>query len=62
MKRAPETALRYLIREIDKLNAKDCEKFKNKWTDVEIDAFSNLQVGDTEGIKVAYESVFTRIQ
>ena len=67
MKGDPVTALKYVTREIDSLNAKGREKYKDKWidfklTDAEIEMFGKLQLGDTEGIKAAYESIFDRIQ
>ena len=67
MKGDPVTALKYVTRELDALNAKGREQYKDKWTDfkltdAETEMFGKLQVGDTEGIKAAYESIFDRIQ
>ncbi len=63
----PTTALQYLTREIDRLNAKGKERYGNKWTNFELteaeqQELSSLDVGDEQGIKNVYEKVFTRIR
>ena len=67
MNNDPEVALRYLVREIDNLNMKGKEKFGKKWedfklTDSEISRFGNIEPGDTEAIKQAYQDVYNRLQ
>lgn len=67
MNNDPITALKYVVREIDNLNAKGREKFKDKWKDFELteaeqQTFANLKPGDEQGIKDAYASIFDRIQ
>ena len=67
MNNDPDMALKYVIREIDNLNAKGREKYKGKWVDFELtesekQAFSKLEAGDAEGIKSVYNSIFERIQ
>ncbi len=63
----PEAAKRYLIREIDTLNQKGKEKYGKKWTDFELteselQQFSNIESGDTDAIKSAYEAVYDRLR
>ena len=63
----PTTALQYITREFDRLNATGKEKYKNKWKDFELTEdekalFSNLEPGDTDGIKNAYETIYKRFQ
>nr|DAG28838.1 MAG TPA: nuclease [Bacteriophage sp.] len=63
----PQAALRYLVREIDSVNEAGKTKFKDKWndfelTDSEVQQFNNIDPGDTEAIKVAYEKVYDRLR
>ncbi len=63
----PEAAKRYLIREIDTLNQKGKEKYGKKWTDFELteselQQFNNIESGDTDAIKSAYEAVYDRLR
>lgn len=62
MQSDPETALRYIVRDIDKLNADGAKRFGKGWknfelTESEMNALSNVEPGDTAGI----ENVFTEI-
>ena len=48
----PMTALQYIQRQVDTMNAAGAKKFGRKWndfelTDAEIDAFKNIAPGDT---------------
>ena len=66
IKSDPETALRYVVRNIDDMNAAGKKKFGNKWkdfelTDAEAELFGNIKPGDTEAIKNAFESVGARL-
>ena len=63
----PQAALRYLVREIDSVNEAGKTKFKDKWndfelTDSEVQQFNNIDPGDTEAIKAAYEKVYDRLR
>ena len=56
MKEDPMTALSYLQKQIDKMNAEGARKFGKKWkdftlTDEEIKAFGNVPKGDEESCK-----------
>lgn len=62
----PMSALRYIQRDIDALNTQGAKKFGKKWkdfklTDEEVRALSNLQQGDSEGIKQVFEQVGSRL-
>lgn len=62
----PQAAMRYAIKEIDSLNSAGAKKFGDKWKDIsltddEINAFSQIDNGDTEAIKGLYESIGNRI-
>lgn len=62
----PMTALRYMEREIDSLNKNGLAKYGKKWkdfslTDDEIKMFNNINPGDEEAIKSAYEQVSRRL-
>lgn len=66
IKSDPETALRYVVRNIDDMNAAGKKKFGSKWkdfelTDAEAELFSKIKPGDTEAIKEAFESVGVRL-
>lgn len=66
IKSDPETALRYVVRNIDDMNAAGKKKFGNKWkdfelTDAEAEMFKNIKSGDTDAIKQAFESVGARL-
>lgn len=66
MKEDPMTALSYLQKQIDKMNAEGAKKFGKKWkdftlTDNEIKAFGNVAKGDEEALKSLYEGVGRRI-
>lgn len=66
MKEDPMTALSYLQKQIDKMNAEGAKKFGKKWkdftlTDNEIKAFGNVAKGDEEVLKSLYEGVGRRI-
>ncbi len=66
MKEDPMTALSYLQKQIDKMNAEGARKFGKKWkdftlTDEEIKAFGNVPKGDEEALKNLYESVGKRV-
>lgn len=63
----PQAALRYLVHEIDSVNEAGKTKFKDKWndfelTDSEVQQFNNIDPGDTEAIKAAYEKVYDRLR
>ena len=63
----PQAAMRYLVREIDSMNEAGQKKFKDKWknfemTDSEVQQFANIDPGDTEAIKAAYENVYDRLR
>lgn len=63
----PQAALRYLVREVDSVNEAGKAKFKDKWnnfelTDSEVQQFNNIDPGDTEAIKAAYEKVYDRLR
>ena len=67
MNNDPETAKRYLIKEIDNLNKKGAEKFGKKWKNFEISEdelkkFDSIQPGDTDAIKQAYQDVYNRLR
>lgn len=62
----PMSALRYIQRDIDALNTQGAKKYGKKWkdfklTDEEVRALSNLQQGDSEGIKQVFEQVGSRL-
>lgn len=66
MKEDPMTALSYLQKQIDKMNAEGAKKFGKKWkdftlTDNEIKAFGDVAKGDEEALKSLYEGVGRRI-
>ncbi len=66
MKEDPMTALSYLQKQIDKMNAEGARKFGKKWkdftlTDEEIKAFGNVPKGDEKALKNLYESVGKRV-
>lgn len=66
MKEDPMTALSYLQKQIDKMNAEGAKKFGEKWkdftlTDEEIKAFGNVPNGDEGALKNIYEDVGKRI-
>lgn len=66
MKEDPMTALSYLQKQIDKMNAEGTKKFGKKWkdftlTDEEIKAFGDVPKGDEEALKNIYESVGKRV-
>ena len=66
MKEDPMTALSYLQKQIDKMNAEGAKKFGKKWkdftlTDEEIKAFGDVPKGDEEALKNIYESVGKRV-
>jgi hypothetical protein len=66
MKEDPMTALSYLQKQIDKMNAEGTKKFGEKWkdftlTDEEIKAFGDVPKGDEEALKNIYESVGKRV-
>ena len=61
----PQAAMRYLVREIDNMNEAGQKKFKDKWknfemTDSEVKQFADIDPGDTDAIKAAYENVCVR--
>lgn len=63
----PQAAMRYLIREIDSMNEAGQKKFKDKWqnfemTDSEVKQFADIDPGDTDAIKAAYENVYDRLR
>lgn len=63
----PQAAMRYLVREIDSMNEAGQKKFKDKWqnfemTDSEVKQFADIDPGDTEAIKAAYENVYDRLR
>ena len=62
----PMTALQYIQRQVDTMNAAGAKKFGRKWndfelTDAEIDAFKNIAPGDTQAVETAMENVGKRI-
>ena len=62
----PMTALQYIQRHVDTMNAAGAKKFGRKWndfelTDAEIDAFKNIDPGDTQAVETAMENVGKRI-
>ena len=66
MKSDPETALRYVVRNIDDMNAAGQKKFGKAWkdfvlTDAETNTFRNIKKGDTDAIKSAFEEVGERL-
>ena len=66
LKNDPMTALQYITRQIDSLNANGLEKFGKKWKDFsltkeEIDAFGNLVPGDSDGLKKLFEQIGDRV-
>lgn len=63
----PQAAMRYLVREIDSMNEAGQKKFKDKWqnfemTDSEVKQFADIDPGDTDAIKTAYENVYDRLR
>ena len=63
----PQAAMRYLVREIDSMNEAGQKKFKDKWqnfemTDSEVKQFADINPGDTDAIKAAYENVYDRLR
>ncbi len=63
----PQAAMRYLVREIDNMNEAGQKKFKDKWknfemTDSEVKQFADIDPGDTDAIKAAYENVYDRLR
>jgi hypothetical protein len=63
----PQAAMRYLVREIDNMNEAGQKKFKDKWknfemTDSEVKQFADIDLGDTDAIKTAYENVYDRLR
>lgn len=63
----PQAAMRYLVREIDSMNEAGKKKFKDKWqnfemTDSEVKQFADIDPGDTDAIKAAYENVYDRMR
>ncbi len=63
----PMAAFRYIQRDIDALNADGLKKFGKKWkdfslTDEEIEAFKNIDSGDTDSIKELYQKIGKRIE
>lgn len=63
----PQAAMRYLVREIDSMNEAGQKKFKDKWqnfemTDSELKQFADIDPGDTDAIKAAYENVYDRLR
>lgn len=63
----PQAAMRYLVREIDSMNEAGKKKFKDKWqnfemTDSEVKQFADIDPGDTDSIKAAYENVYDRLR
>lgn len=63
----PQAAMRYLVREIDSMNEAGQKKFKDKWqnfemTDSEVKQFADIDPGDTNAIKTAYENVYDRLR
>lgn len=63
----PQAAMRYMVREIDSMNEAGQKKFKDKWknfemTDSEVKQFSDIDPGDTDAIKAAYENVYDRLR
>lgn len=66
MKDDPLTALHYMERQINKLNAEGLKKFGKKWTDFaltkdELDLFSKIVPGDKDAIKSAYDIIGKRL-
>lgn len=66
MKSDPDTALRYMIRELDALNQAGEKKFGKKWStlslsDSEIAMFRNIKKGDTDAIQQAYKQIGDRL-
>lgn len=62
----PMTALQYIQRQVDTMNAAGAKKFGRKWNDfeladAEIDAFKNIDPGDTQAVETAMENVGKRI-
>lgn len=62
----PMTALQYIQRQVDTMNAAGAKKFGRKWndfelTDAEIDAFKNIDPGDAQAVETAMENVGKRI-
>lgn len=63
----PQAAMRYLVREIDSMNEAGKKKFKDKWqnfemTDSDVKQFADIDPGDTDAIKAAYENVYDRLR
>lgn len=66
MKENPMAAMRFMEKQINKLNQTGAEKFGKKWTDFkltddEVKAFSEIEPNDTEAIKELYENISKRI-
>lgn len=67
MKNDPLTALAYFEKELNGLNKAGAEKYGKKWhdfvlTDEEKALFDNIEPGDTEAIKKAYDTIGHRIE
>lgn len=66
LKNDPATAMRYLQRDLDKLNEAGLKKFKDKWkdfnlTDEEFKKFKKIKSGDGEAIKNIFDEIGKRI-
>ena len=65
LKNDPMSSMRYMKRQIDKLNKSGREKFKDwtnlKLTDEEIEAFGKIDSGDKEAIENLYKSISDRL-
>ena len=66
MKSDPDTALRYMVRELDALNQVGEKKYGKKWSalslsDSEIAIFRTIKKGDTEAIQQAYKQIGDRL-
>lgn len=67
MKSDPLTALAYLEKEIAELNADGQSKYGKKWkdfelTDAEKKLFDDIEVGDTDAIRNAYDEIGARLE
>jgi hypothetical protein len=66
MKNDPLTALNYAERQIDNLNVQGQKRFGKKWkdfslTDAEKELFNNIQPGDEDAIRAAYDTIGERL-
>lgn len=66
MKNDPMTALRFMERQLDSVNATGVKKFGKDWkpfelSEDEVKAFGAIDPGDSEGIKALYDKIGSRI-